>query len=294
MAWGHGQSGVGSGEEPLVFRMVTFPLVLAFVLLPVLPLLGTEEGKDKEDPLITAMKFVKAPRGAFWMGWNSVDKQSKQVEIKQDFELAAYTVTQEQWQALMGNNPSAFSRQGIAKEAVHDIADADLKRFPVEWVSWEDCQQFLKKLNAQQQGKGWSYRLPTSAEWEYACRNAATSQEECSFDFYFDRPSNDLSSKQANFHGNLPAGKAEKGPDVDRPTKVGSYAPNKLGLHDRHGNVLQWCDDLFGEGPERVLRGGCWDFLGKACCAGYDRVDKPSARRDTVGFRVARVRSGTK
>lgn len=281
-------------EEPVVLSLVTFLPVLAFVLLPALPLLGHEGEKDKEDPLITAMKFVKVPRDTFWIGWSSVDKQSKQVEIKQDFELTVCTVTQEQWQALLGDNPSAFSRRGVAKDAVKDIADAELKRFPVEWVSWEDCQQFLKKLNAQQQGKGWYYRLPTFAEWEYACRNAATSQEDCSFDFYFDKPSNDLSSKQANFHRNQPAAKAEKGPDLDRPTKVGSYAPNKLGFCDLHGNVLRLCDDVYREGPERVIRGGCWDFLGKTWCAGYDRVDRPSVRRDTVGFRLARVSSETK
>src|SRR5262249_43888811 len=157
----------------------------------------------------------------------------------------AYTVAQEQWQAVMGTNPGYFSRSGGGKDKVKDIADADLKRFPVETVSWDDCQEFLKKLNEQHKGKGWLYRLPSEAEWEYACLNASTSKEDCSFDFYFDQHTNDLSSRQANFHGNFPAGKAEKGPYLGRSTKVGSYAPNKLGLYDMHGNVWQWCDDLW-------------------------------------------------
>ena len=85
----------------------------AFVLVSALALAGNQGGgKDKDDSLIAAMKFVKLPRGTFWMGWDSTDKQSKQVEIKEDFELAAYLVTQEQWQAVMGYNPSWFSRTG--------------------------------------------------------------------------------------------------------------------------------------------------------------------------------------
>src|SRR5207237_39225 len=161
--------------------------------------------------LIAAMKFVKVPKGTFWMGWDSIGKERKQVEIKEDFELAAYTVTQEQWETVMGNNPSWFQRKGGGANAVKDVSDAELKRFPVESVGWKDCQVFSKKLNEQQKGKGWLYRLPTEEEWEYACRNACTTKEECSFDFYFDKPSNDLSSKQANFRGDSPAGKAEKG-----------------------------------------------------------------------------------
>src|SRR4051794_5660029 len=118
------------------------------VLVPALPLLsgaGDKGEKDKEDPLIAAMKFVKVPKGTFWMGWNSIGKYSKQVEIKEDFELAAYTVTQEQWEAVTGNNPSWFSRQGKGKDKVKDVADADLKRFPVENVLWGSVQWFLKK-----------------------------------------------------------------------------------------------------------------------------------------------------
>ena len=100
-------------------------------------------------------------------------------------------------------------------------------------------QEFIKKLNDKERGQGWEYRLPTGAEWEYACRGAATSEAECSYDFYLEKPSNDLSSEQANFRGNFPAGNAPKGPNLLRTTKVGSYKPNKLGLYDMHGNVYQ-------------------------------------------------------
>jgi formylglycine-generating enzyme required for sulfatase activity len=278
-----------------MLRLTQSLLVGAFVVVSALPLLpAAAGGKDKEDPLIAAMKFVKVPKGTFWMGWDSDKKQSKQVEIKQNFELAAYTVTQEQWQAVMSNNPSWFSRQGEARDEVKKISDTELKRFPVEMVSWGDVQEFLKKLNAREKGKGWLYRLPSEAEWEYACRNAATTKEECSFDFYFDKPTNDLSSIQANFHGKVPAGKAAEGPSLHRPTKVGSYAPNKLGLYDMHGNVWQWCEDLHDEGPFRVIRGGSWSGGSHRCRAGFSSFHDPSDQSYEVGLRVARVPSGAK
>jgi formylglycine-generating enzyme required for sulfatase activity len=161
-------------------------------------------------------------------------------------------------------------------------------------VSWNDVQEFLKKLNAREKGKGWLYRLPTEAEWEYACRGAATSKEDCSFDFYLDKPTNDLSSKRANFHGEIPAGKGEKGPNLDRPTKVGSYAPNKLGLYDMHGNVWQWCDDTAGP-AQKSARGGSWAGGGRDCRA-TDRFDydAPTHRSFDLGVRLARVPSAPK
>jgi formylglycine-generating enzyme required for sulfatase activity len=277
-----------------MLRLIRSLALVAFVLVPALPLVGSQGGgKDKEDPLIAGMKFVKVPKGTFWMSKDNKNAQV-QVEIKEAFELAAYTVTQEQWEKVMGNNPSWFSRQAKGNEKVKDIADADLKRFPVEWVSWNKVQEFLKKLNERAKGKGRVYRLPTEAEWEYACRGAATTKEECSFDFYFDKPTNDLSSQQANFNGDFPAGNAKKGPWLGRPTKVGSYAPNKLGLYDMHGNVRQWCaDSSDGKAASRVFRGGCWHSHGADCAAANQDWSGPDLVGNDVGFRLLAVPSGT-
>jgi formylglycine-generating enzyme required for sulfatase activity len=261
--------------------------ILALVLVPAMPLRSAAGGQ--EDALIRDMKFVKVPKGTFWMSKDGKNAEV-QVTIEQDFELAAYTVTQEQWQAVMGDNPSYFSRNGKGKEQVKDIADADLKRFPVEWVSWNDVQEFVKKLNAMQKGRGWTYRLPSEAEWEYACRGAARSKEECSFDFYVEKATNDLSSTQANFYGTSPGGKGKKGPFLERTTKVGSYVPNKLGLYDMHGNVWQWTATSV-ERFARVFRGGSWIYDGRYCRAASGGRDAPEFRGSDLGFRLARVAS---
>jgi formylglycine-generating enzyme required for sulfatase activity len=247
-----------------------------------------EPPKPKDAP--QGMKFVPLPKGTFYMGWNGKEGSAKKTEIKEDFEIAVYTVTQGQWQAVMVKNPSWFSRDGEGKDKVKDIKDEDLKDFPVETVSWDDCQEFIKKLNEQEKGKGWVYRLPSEEEWEYACRSGATSEEECSYHFYFAKPTNDLSSKEANFNGNFPFGKAKKGPFLERTTKVGSYASNKLGLYDMHGNVWQWTSTAEGASP-RVNRGSGWDLHGSLCLAAFQISHSPSYRRYCLGFRLARVPS---
>jgi eukaryotic-like serine/threonine-protein kinase len=112
--------------------------------------------KPKDGPL--GMKFVLLPKATFYMGWDGTKKGVK-TDIKEDFEIAVHTVTQEQWQAVMGNNPSQFSRNGGRKDKVKDIPDADLKLFPVEQVSWNDAQKFIKKLNEKEAGRGYVYRL---------------------------------------------------------------------------------------------------------------------------------------
>ncbi len=257
--------------------------------------------KAKEGPL--GMKFVPLPKATFYMGGGR-GKAGKKTEIKEEFEIAVYTVTQGQWQELMGNNPSWFSRGGDedlgasrGKDKLKDIADEDLKQFPVENVSWHDARKFITKLNEQEKGKGWLYRLPTEAEWEYACRGGATSAEECSYDFYFTKPSNNMSPQEANCKA---ADMTAKG-WLERTTKVGSYAPNRLGLYDMHGNVWQWCEDLFEPPPGsrdkaevRVYRGGGWFWRADQCRAADRYGYTPDNRNYDVGFRLARVPTGGK
>ena len=263
-------------------------LVLVFGLMAALTANTVEPPKLREGPL--GMKFVPLPKGTFYMGWNGEKGSAKKTEIKEDFEIAVHTVTQGQWQAIMGKNPSYFSRDGGGKNEVKDIKDEDLKQFPVEFVSWDDAQEFIKKLNEKEKGKGWTYRLPSEAEWEYACRGGATTEEECSYHFYLDKPTNDLSSKQANFNGNFPDGKADKGPYLGRTTKVGSYAPNKLGLYDMHDNVWQWCSDKYEPNAlARVLRGGSWNDNAGDCRSADRGWDEPGNRDRYDGFRLAAV-----
>jgi formylglycine-generating enzyme required for sulfatase activity/tRNA A-37 threonylcarbamoyl transferase component Bud32 len=237
------------------------------------------------NPLMT---FVHLPKATTYLGWNGTPGSAKKTEIREDFEIAVHAVTQGQWTELMGTNPSSFSRLGASRNLVNGMTDEELKLFPVENVSWDDCQAYLKKLNEKERGKGWVYRLPTEVEWEYACRNGATSQEECSYHFYIERPTNDISSKQANFNGKRPSGQGEDGPYLGRPTRVGAYPANKLGLCDMHGNVEQWTSTAHGT-PDRVYRGCGWYYLAQNCRAAYRSWNAPSHRIFTLGFRLVRV-----
>lgn len=276
------RSSFGDRQFALRLGMVT---ILACLCAPAAQ---AEPPKPNDGPL--GMTFVPLPKGTFYMGWDSKGKKAATTVIKEDFEIGVYKVTQGQWQELMGKNPSCFSRAGFRKDKVKDIKDEDLKQFPVDNVSWDDAQKFIKKLNEQEKGKGWSYRLPSEAEWEYACRGGATSEEECSYDFYFAKPTNDLSSKEANCDGRVPAGKAEKGPNLQRTAKVGSYAPNKLGLFDMQGNLFEWCEDLYDpKATSRVLRGASWRTPARFCYATSRVAALPDARDETEGFRLVRV-----
>jgi uncharacterized protein (TIGR02996 family) len=250
------------------------------------------------------MRFALIPPGSFLMGSPQDEEERSdhegpqhEVEITRPFYLGVHQVTQAQWRAVMGSNPSYFSARGGGKDKVSGMNTDD---FPVEQVSWDEVMTFLKKLAARkkEREKGRKYRLPTEAEWEYACRGGARS----SSIFHY---GNSLSSTQANFNGNYPYGGAARGPFLERTCKVGSYRPNAWGLYDMHGNVYEWCSDWYGsdyykisprrdpsgpsEGSDRVRRGGGWFGLGSRCRAAYRNGSFPSDRFHDLGFRVALV-----
>jgi formylglycine-generating enzyme required for sulfatase activity len=251
------------------------------------------------------MRFVLIPSGTFLMGsphsergrWSN--EEQHEVEISRPFYLGVYEVTQKQYQTIMGSNPSYFSKEAGGKASVAGMNTDD---FPVERVSWDDAQAFLKKLSelpAEKKARR-VYRLPTEAEWEYACRGGASS-------YQVFHTGNSLTSTQANFDGNnYGYGGADKGPYLKRTCKVGSYRPNAFGLYDMHGNVWEWCSDWKDEdyyrksprrdpaGPAkglyRVLRGGGWSY-GDYTCRSAHRTGSMPVRGSSYGFRAALVLS---
>jgi formylglycine-generating enzyme required for sulfatase activity len=253
----------------------------------------------KQEPLPTTfknsigMEFVIVPKGKSWLGGINGKEGTKEVNIAVDIYLGVYEVTQEEWQKIMGNNPSYFNRARVN----NNIGDDELKRFPVELVSWHDAKHFVKLVNDRvkndAQEAGWEYRLPMQEQWEYACRGGPmTDEAESAFDYYFEKPSKSLSADQANFNEN-----------VKQPSKVGSYPPNRLGLYDMHGNVWEWCEDWIDpefarlvrpsvKGLDRVARGGSWGMDAANNRAFYPYLHPASFRFRDLGLRLARVPLG--
>jgi formylglycine-generating enzyme required for sulfatase activity len=267
------------------------------------------------------MKLVRIPPGKFKMGSpdgeagrnHPAEEQLHDVEITKTFHLGAFEVTQQQFREVMGYNPSYFSSNAKGRDGVKyrgkPGARADLIRkgedseqFPVENVSCDEAREFCEKLTAKDNSKpdGWSYRLPTEAEWEYACRGGSPTYQV----FHF---GNSLSGKQANFDSNHPYGGADKLDPRHCPRMVGSYEANRFGLHDMHGNVWEWCLDWYHTfyystsppkdppGPPEnppyghVARGGGWNYEGWRCRSAIRHHRRPEYRDNLTGFRVALV-----
>jgi uncharacterized protein (TIGR02996 family) len=247
------------------------------------------------------MRFVLIPAGAFWMGSPPAEEARFEdegpehlVRITWPFYLGVFPVTQEEYLAVTGESPSYFHPMG---EGEYRVGELDTRRFPVEMISWDMAEQFCRQLSTMPEERKASrtYRLPTEAEWEYACRAGL------SFAGPFHQGAT-LSSRQANFNGADPFGGAAEGPYLGRTCPVDAYPPNAFGLYDLHGNVSEWCADWFAAGyyddsPEedppgpvtgdhRVLRGGSWTDAGRYCRAAF-RYDRPpeEGRRD-FGLRV--------
>ena len=180
------------------------------------------------------MKLVLIPAGKFIMGSPATEPERDdietphEVEITRPFYMGVYEVTQQQWLKTMGKPSKAHFNATRGGGPDH----------PVEDLNWNEAVDFCNKLTALPEEKkaGRRYRLPTEAEWEYACRAGSSTP------FHSGKS---LSSKEANFNGNFPYGGAEKGPYLRRTTKVGSYKPNAWGLYDMHGNVQEWCSDFY-------------------------------------------------
>jgi formylglycine-generating enzyme required for sulfatase activity len=270
----------------------------------------SEEGQGKkptrEIENSIGMKLVLIPPGKFTMGspqnekGRNKDEDQREIEIKEAFHLGIHEVTQAQFEKVMGINPSYFSacatgRQGAdyeswskpggGKDKVKGLGNTT--DFPVENVSWHEAVEFCKKLSAlpAEQKAGRSYRLPSEAEWEYACRGGASSTQV----FHF---GNNLSSAQANFRGTMPYGGAAKGSWLERTCKVGSYQPNAFGLYDMHGNVWEWCMDSYeyqGDRGFRVRRGGSWGESGEQCRSAIRLRRAPDDHRWNLGFRIVMV-----
>jgi formylglycine-generating enzyme required for sulfatase activity len=228
-----------------------------------------------------SLEMIAIPGGSFVMGSpTNTESQQENNERPQHkvnispFFMGKYEVTQEQWQAVMENNPSNFIGA----------------KLPVEKVSWNDAVEFCEKLS-QKTGK--TYRLPSEAEWEYACRARTKTP------FHFGET---ITPDLVNYNG-YPYGSAQWGLDRKQTTDVGSFPPNAFGLYDMHGNVNEWCSDSWNNNYNgapndgsswethydlRVFRGGSWKCNAVHCRSAY-RAGYGAGDLSSTGFRVALV-----
>jgi uncharacterized protein (TIGR02996 family) len=235
------------------------------------------------------MRFVLVPAGSFRMGSpegedGTPDEVQHEVQLTGAFWVGAFPVTQAQFRAVTGRSPSAFGPRGAEKDRV---AGLDTGSFPVDSVSWTRATNFCRKLAAREEERaaGRSYRLPTDAEWEYACR-AGTTTAFCT--------GKKLTTDRANIAAALDGG---------RPCPVGSYPPNAWALYDLHGQVWEWCADWYADrgeyyalaatdprgparGTQRILRGGTYNDDPRWCRAAYRNADGPTNYTAEYGFRV--------
>lgn len=233
------------------------------------------------------MDLVGIPGGKFLMGSpaNEVERgedESPQHWVKvRPFLLGKFPVTQTQWQAIMNHNPARFTSPNLGNS-----------KKPVEKVSWFDCQIFCQQLSELVDRE---IRLPTEAEWEYACRGKTTTP------FYLGAT---ISTEFANYNGEFAYDKGLEGENRQQTTDVDLFPPNRFGLYDLHGNVAEWCADSWHNSyvnaptdgsawtndnskEPRILRGGSWLHLPGCCRSAHRLSSAANNKSDAFGFRVA-------
>lgn len=252
---------------------------------------GLRAGDERK---IEGISLCWCPPGTFIMGSPPTEPERRpgedqiQVTLTRGFWMGKFEVTQAHWKQVMGHLPGELTTELPAGD--------DL---PVGNVNFAEAEQFCRQLTELARASGglprdWEFRLPTEAQWEYACRAGSTTATAFG---------DQLSSKQANFKGQ-PYNGAVPGPSLGHAAKVGSYPPNAWGLHDMHGNTFEWCRDWYhpklpgGIDPDlylmparsRVRRGGAWTDEGWPCRSAFRLRFEPERRYDHIGFRVAVVK----
>lgn len=266
------------------------------------PFDGLKAGEERQVALI---KLCWCPAGQFTMGSPATEPERRpgedqvQVTLGRGFWMGKYEVTQGQWSRIVGEFPGKYTAGEGAE-------------FPVYDINYRAMEQFCQKLTqaSHEPGdlpKSWEFRLPTEAQWEYACR--AGTKTATSF-------GDSLTSTQANFQGK-PYNGAGLGPSLGQTAKVGSYPANPWGFHDMHGNVFEWCRDWYhatlpgGADPDlywakatalknrtgdysRVRRGGCYADEGWPCRSAFRLRFEPDRHHDHIGFRIVAVQPNKK
>jgi formylglycine-generating enzyme required for sulfatase activity len=262
-----------------------------------------DESKAGDQREIAGVKLCWCPPGKFVMGSPRGEPERRpgedqvKVTLTKGFWMAKFEATQGQWKRVSGKLPG---------ELTAELPEDD--DYPVGNVNFAEAEAYCQRLTESARRFAdlpatWEFRLPTEAQWEYACRAGTTTATA-----FGDK----LSSKQANFRGK-PYNGAERGPSLGQAAKVGSYPANDWGLHDMHGNTYEWCRDWYhaklpgGVDPDlhdakataqrnrtgdvsRVRRGGCWADDGWPCRSAFRLRFEPERRYDHIGFRVAIVR----
>jgi formylglycine-generating enzyme required for sulfatase activity len=263
-------------------------VALWVLLLPLFCEPGPLQAAERVIKNSLGMEFVMIPAGTFLMGsppneaYRDASERLHRVSIGRPFHMLSTEVTLGHWRSVTG-------RKGIGPEG----AGEDV---PVFRISWFDCMQFLEKLNAL--GDGF-YRLPTEAEWEYACRAGVSEaypwggEIDCTKAMYGNNSRGEGSCLEIS---------STKGLRKDSPAPAKTYAPNAWGLFDMTGNVWEWCQDWYGEYPSsavqdpvgpasgnaKVRRGGGWMGRGPACRSANRAYSHPASRLTNTGFRVLR------